>query len=657
MNRKSPKPSVLVYSVILLSLLFCTVPLQGKPLHSAAEPCYPPFSLVNPDGTAHQIHKKWMETIGYENERSNILVYAGDHDFYPFEFIDKKGRPAGFNIDLIRALSRQTGINIVLELTPWNQVRQKVNSGHLDIATMYYSKNRAQLLDFASPLLLNHQAVFARNDSPRYDSRDAMKNRRVAVVEGDITHDFALKQNLSSRLVPVTDPQQALALLQNGEVDYTICSMIQGNYWIRKNQWTHLHVAEPRLVSFEYCLAVPHGRTELLNLINTGLAELHASGEYRRIHTQWLSPLDNSTDWSRIRNYFIFTICIFLLVTAGVFIWIIFLKREVRKHTVALHTANQRFNIATQAGGIGVWDLNLITNQLVWDDRMYEIYGVSRNAFGGAYEAWKHCVHPDDLESADAEISAAVKGKNEYDTSLRIIRPDGEIRQIRAHANVLYNKGGHPERMVGTNQDITEQKQAEMELDKSRKMLRDVVDTSPDLMWLKDDKGVYLLCNQRFEQFFGAEKESIVGRTDYDFMPKDTADFFLENDRRAIKKGGPSMNEEELTFLSDGHVEQIETIKTPIYGHDGSLLGILGIGRDITARKQAEKALARHQATLESEVLERTKELRQVVNVMAGRENRMAELKLIIKNLCTQLEDAGITAHDSVAKDDSGESL
>ena len=233
----------------------------------------------------------------------------------------------------------------------------------------------------------------------------------------------------------------------------------------------------------------------------------------------------------------------------------------------------------------------------------------------------------------------------------RYIRKDGSIIDVAVNATGIMNADGQA--ILGTAfvNNITERKQAEKELSKSRKLLRDVVDASPDLMWLKDDKGVYMLCNKRFEEFFGAEKESIVGRTDYDFMPKDIADYFIENDRRAIEKGGPSMNEEELTFLSDGHVEQTETIKTPIQKDDGSLLGILGIGRDITARKQAEKDLAQHQATLESEVLERTKELRQVVNIMAGRENRMADLKLIIKNLCTRLKDAGITVEDSISKE------
>jgi len=419
------------------------------------------LAIINKNGIARQLEKKWLGSARYKAAVARTLIYAGDHDFYPFEFIDEKGRPAGFNIDLIRALSRQTGINIVLELTPWSQVRQKADSGRADIVTMYYSDDRAALLDFASPLLLSHQAVFARDDSPRYDSRDAMKNHRVAVVEGDMTHDFALEQNLSSHLVPSPDPQQALALLQKGEVDFTICSMIQGNHWIRENRWKTLHVAEPRLVSLEYCLAVPHGRTELLNLINSGLAELHASGEYRQIHTQWLSPLDDSTDWSRIRNYFIFTVCGFLLVAAGVFIWIFLLKRQVYKKTTELRKSEERFELATEAAKIGVWDRDIIHDQLIWDKRMFELYGIQPDEFGGAYEAWQSGVHPGDRQRATAEVTAAESDDKPFNTEFRIVRPNGEIRFISAFGKVIRAEDGTPLRMIGTNQDITERIESE----------------------------------------------------------------------------------------------------------------------------------------------------------------------------------------------------
>ena len=121
--------------------------------------------------------------------------------------------------------------------------------------------------------------------------------------------------------------------------------------------------------------------------------------------------------------------------------------------------------------------------------------------------------------------------------------------------------------------------------------LRTLIDTLPDLVWVKDLNGIYLSCNRRFEDFFGAEASEIIGKTDYDFLDKTWADFFRKKDNEAISKGEPSTNEETITFANDGHREILETVKTPIYETSGSLVGVLGIGRDITQRKEAEKEI------------------------------------------------------------------
>lgn len=125
----------------------------------------------------------------------------------------------------------------------------------------------------------------------------------------------------------------------------------------------------------------------------------------------------------------------------------------------------------------------------------------------------------------------------------------------------------------------------------SEALLRTLTDTIPDLIWLKDTEGVYLLCNHRFEDFFGAKADEIVGKTDYDFVDKTLADFFREKDTLTMSLGKPSVNEETVPFTNDGHTEILETIKTPIYDDNGQLIGVLGIGRNITDRKDTEQKL------------------------------------------------------------------
>ena len=145
---------------------------------------------------------------------------------------------------------------------------------------------------------------------------------------------------------------------------------------------------------------------------------------------------------------------------------------------------------------------------------------------------------------------------------------------------------------------LNEKKKMEKDLQENTALLKILLQTIPDLVWLKDENGVYLLCNNMFERFFGASEYEIVGKTDYDFVDSDQADFFRENDLKAIQAGGSSSNEEWITFADDGHRSLFDTVKTPMFDSNGTLIGVLGIARDITERKKAEETIFASEARL-----------------------------------------------------------
>lgn len=120
-----------------------------------------------------------------------------------------------------------------------------------------------------------------------------------------------------------------------------------------------------------------------------------------------------------------------------------------------------RLALATRAGGIGIWDLDVPSNTLVWDDAMYALYGTTADQFAGAYEAWKACVHIDDQARADAEVQASLYEGKDFDTEFRVRWPSGEIRTMRSLATVQRGPQGEPLRIVGTNWDNTAQKASE----------------------------------------------------------------------------------------------------------------------------------------------------------------------------------------------------
>src|SRR5664279_2030768 len=113
--------------------------------------------------------------------------------------------------------------------------------------------------------------------------------------------------------------------------------------------------------------------------------------------------------------------------------------------------------------------------------------------------------------------------------------------------------------------DITDRKRKENDLAESELRRQLLLQTIPDLIWSKDKDGVYLSCNRMFERYFGARDTEILGKTDYDFVDLDLADFYSENDRKAMEAGKPTINEEWITFPDDGHRVYLETIKAPMY--------------------------------------------------------------------------------------------
>ena len=146
-------------------------------------------------------------------------------------------------------------------------------------------------------------------------------------------------------------------------------------------------------------------------------------------------------------------------------------------------------------------------------------------------------------------------------------------------------------------------------LSQERGILKTLVQTLPNLVWLKDLNGTYLACNPAFEAFFGARESEIVGKSDYDFIERELADSFRANDRKALTADQPSINEEWVNMASDGRRILLETTKVPMRSESGEVLGVLGVGHDITERKRTNDELEQHRHHLEELVRERTREL------------------------------------------------
>jgi len=136
-------------------------------------------------------------------------------------------------------------------------------------------------------------------------------------------------------------------------------------------------------------------------------------------------------------------------------------------------------------------------------------------------------------------------------------------------------------------------------------LLSGLLDSIPDIIFFKDTHGIYLGCNPEFCRIVGRPQDEIIGHSDYDFFPKESADFFREQDRLMLEQGLPRRNEEWVDY-PDGRRLLLETIKAPFRDTGGAEIGLLGVARDITVRKQLEDALrAREQELKDAQHMSR----------------------------------------------------
>lgn len=169
---------------------------------------------------------------------------------------------------------------------------------------------------------------------------------------------------------------------------------------------------------------------------------------------------------------------------------------------------------------------------------------------------------------------------------------DAQKRTYHCSMVPEFSPQGSVQSVLCIGRDITGRKQAEAALAASNALLHNVLQGIPDPVWMKGAEGTFVVCNQGVARLFNMPVEEIIGKDDFDFFPPEEAEFYRNKDRSALGAGQVLVNEEWWTFADNGEQALMETCKTPVRSSDGQLLGVLGVARNITARKRLETELA-----------------------------------------------------------------
>jgi len=203
-----------------------------------------------------------------------------------------------------------------------------------------------------------------------------------------------------------------------------------------------------------------------------------------------------------------------------------------------------------------------------------------------------------------------------------------EMRCMHTYKFPIRRKG-KPVLLGGVSVDVTEHRRARDALLESRRQQSAILDTIPDIAWLKDKQSRYIAANEPFGESCGVKPESLVGRTDFDLWPEDLAKKYRDDDKEVMRLRQRKRVIEPFENIK-GERTWVETIKTPIYDENGQVVGTSGIARDITEIKQAQEELEKAHHELELRVQERTAELE---NANIDLRNEVGERKKVQEKL------------------------
>jgi PAS domain S-box-containing protein len=268
-------------------------------------------------------------------------------------------------------------------------------------------------------------------------------------------------------------------------------------------------------------------------------------------------------------------------------------EREVKE-------LKDRFEMAIEGANLGVWDWDLRTDAVEFDDQWARMLGFEPGEIDQDLTAWKSRVHPEDLDRVLANVEAHLDGEREYiDTEHRLRTADADWKWIRDIGHVTDWDGGEPVRAVGIHQDIDERKRAEQARKAARDQLRQVIDLVPDLIFVKDREGTYLLANEAVAEAYDRPVEEIIGKTDHELLfTEEHPEQFREDDLAVIESGEPKTIHEDLV-TADGKTRKLRTTKIPYEQVGSDEPAVLGYARDVTELESYERQLETQRDNLE----------------------------------------------------------
>ena len=267
---------------------------------------------------------------------------------------------------------------------------------------------------------------------------------------------------------------------------------------------------------------------------------------------------------------------------------------ERKQAEMALRKSENLLSQAEEIADMGSWEWDIENDKAYWSDGLFKIFKRSPKKGAPKWAQQSGFYQKESFEKLGRAVKACIKNGTPYDVTVQAIRSDGEIRTCISRGRGEKNQEGIIIRLWGTFNDVTERVKTEQALKNSEKLLRNIIDTSTDYIFVKDKNLKTILCNKAFARAVNKKPSDLIGKTD------------IENgwDVELVKgnpvKGITGYEKDDLEALSgkivqntdrasiSGKTHFLDSVKIPLKDESNKIFGVLGISRDITERKQLE---------------------------------------------------------------------
>jgi len=560
------------------------------------------LALAVADGTHRRLHAKWFAALELPSDRP--IVIGGDHNYPPFEFLDEKGRAAGYNVDLVRAVAEATGLDIRIRLGEWTAMMSALERGEIDaIMGMLYSSERDETFDFSQAHFVNHGvAVVRKEDGPPPSNATGLAGKRIVVQTGDIMHEFCRQNGLTNDLALVDSQETALRELAEGRHDVALVTRLSAFYWIEQEGWENLSVGQKALASPEYCFAVPQGSRALLAQLSEGLAAVSHSGEYKRIHEKWMGVYGDHFILGDILKYVAIVAGPLLLIALLALLWSWGLRKQVARRTAELREKETfiRAVLDNLPVGVAVNSLEPAIAQYM-NDLFPTIYRTTRDRLEGPDQFWE-AVYPDQevRETLQAQVEADCRSGDPERmlwTDIPIERPGEPTTYVTAQNKLIPGT----QLMISSVWDVTERKRVEEALRENEALLSRSQEIAHIGSWKLDLTTNRLTWSDEVYCIFGCKPQAFAStyKAFLDFAHPEDRAAVDEAYSRSVREGTAGYEiEHRIVRWNSDEVRYVH--ERCVHERDGSgtIVQSTGMVQDITERKRAEEALRESEENL-----------------------------------------------------------